>query len=316
VNSQGQNIFLNTEEDYQRLKQSSNETIKIFIVEKEPNSLNIPPHLKQNKVGIDSNDYEVVVESPDGKKEVKIFEDEEEKAFLASPKKEQEALDDVFERLSDDMTKLHVIPRLQEVQSQSLQPEEIKKIVRDVLKEQMPYIVAQVKETLVRENFYAIPNNARTNPYYEPQRVLPVQNSGNPYEQKIYSQSNPIGIQNMQRQQEERPQPQGNSQSEAFNQTQERKPDFFDSMFGMLDNLSKKAVVALNDFSHNIDGDPYILCAEGKYPQSVVNKAYKLQEIFPEESKKNLLDFVQRYPREMTLEQLTEQFIISKQGPI
>jgi hypothetical protein len=314
VNSQGQKVFLNTEEDYQALKKSPTETIKIFIVEKEPKSEYIPPHLRQKKLGIDNNDYEVVLDSPDIKREIEISADEEEKALLVSPKKEQEALDDVFERLSDDMTKIHVIPQLQKVQNEPLQQEEIKKIVRDVLREQMPYIVAQVKETLVRENLSAMPNNVSTNTYYETQRIFPSQNSGSNYEQKIDFQPNPIRTETMPIQQEERPQPQGNSQTGVFNQTQERKPDFFDSMFSMLDSFSKKAVEALNDFSHNLDGDPNILCAEGKYPQSVVHKAYKLQEIFPEESKKNLLDFVQKYPKEMTLDQLTEQFVISKQG--
>lgn len=72
-------------------------------------------------------------------------------------------------------------------------------------------------------------------------------------------------------------------------------------------NVAKAAIDELS--GKNEDKDPIVQIEEGRYPKSVVEKAINLQEFFPEANKKELLDFIIRFPNYATLEQLADAYL-------
>jgi len=107
-------------------------------------------------------------------------------------------------------------------------------------------------------------------------------------------------------------------QSNAVNkpQMQVEKPGIFDHVkkFGAdikkhISELPNVAKAAIDDISGKNDKDPIVQIEEGRYPKSAVEKVASLQDFFPEANKKELLDFTMRFPAYATLEQLADAFI-------
>jgi len=90
-----------------------------------------------------------------------------------------------------------------------------------------------------------------------------------------------------------------------------------------LNEFPEKASKALGDFPekvadfadkavHHISGDPYVDVLEGKYPKSIVERANQLKEFFPDSDKKELLDFVTKFPKEISLDEIAHHYANTK----
>jgi len=225
---------------------------------------------------------------------------------------------------------------------------QIKNLVRETIQEQMSSIVGQVKETLLKEGFIQnrtipnqvpvqnLPQSVPQNPqnlqnYQYPVRYYPVYQQYSlvspsynpyPYQQQTQPQRRPSQVHNSFAQSQE-----GLNNSQIFNNSQDMsirddgripipqtQPDFIDKVMNMIVELPSKAVDFVDNLARKIEGDPVVICAEGRYPKSVVDKGNYLKEIFRDADRKELLDFVERFPKEMSLNQIAEIWIAQRQS--
>jgi len=75
-----------------------------------------------------------------------------------------------------------------------------------------------------------------------------------------------------------------------------------------LGDLPEKVANFADNAAHQISGDPYVEVAEGRYPKSIVEKANQLNDFFPDSDKKALLDFVTKFPKEITLDEIAHHY--------
>jgi len=79
-----------------------------------------------------------------------------------------------------------------------------------------------------------------------------------------------------------------------------------------LNEFPEKAAGFADNIAHQITGDPYVEVPEGRYPKSIVEKASQLKEFFPESERKELLEFVTKFPKEITLDEIAHHYANTK----
>ena len=315
VNSNKENIPLLSSQDYEVLKDiDSQKPLKIVIVEKEaPKEQQNKPIVEESRPKADSSEYEVIQQSSEPEQvqipQVKEEEqpllqdsaqvDEESKLQPQAPEQVKEEYDGIVEKISENFANEHVLPRLGELQSDPSTQENVRKIVRETLKEQIPYIISQVKDSFIREGLISVPHS---NVYYygQNQPMRAPQHNWNRMGYQPYQ-----NLENRQQPQNIRPQ-----QLEQVDlRPQSEENDFIGSMLKTLSAIPNKAIEVVDNLAQKIEGDPYVMLNEGKYTRSTFDKVEKLREIFPEEQRKVLLDFVQDLPRAMPIDQIADLFV-------
>jgi len=287
VNFEGQNILLSSDEDYEVLKGlASAKAVKVLIVAKGEKP-------EENPKAQEESEYEVIAEAnePEQKEDKKVVQEESK---------------DILDKIAQDITKAYVLPDLMQINGEIPHESMIQKTVRDSLYQHLPSIMFHVRDTLTKQGLIKLPN-------IQPVHI-PVQNQrreekgedifgkvwktlgGIPdtavkftdkVATKIFGETVDVGGQN---------------------EGKEDKGEFLGSMTKTLNNLSSQASSMADTLAHKLTGDPYVLTAEGRYPRSAVDKVSQLQLIFPEGDKKEMLDFVQKLPKEISIEQVASLY--------
>jgi len=238
-----------------------------------------------------------------------------------------------LEKIVEQMSESVIVPQVNKqlpyfsiVPSQP-QGENIRQIVKECIKEQIPFIISQVKDAILKElragpqaqpqvkdliikevhvegkkgqhadnAFYK--KNDEPEDFYKPEYIKPVDHDFAEAKHNHHNEEEIIELQ---------------VQEEKGNAFFAKIKDIGQAIKGKVVDLPGKAMNALDDWSHKIEGDPYVVIEEGRYPQSVVDKANGLKEVFIEENLKTLLDFIYRYPRTANLEQLAHAFLFKDQ---
>jgi len=283
INLEGESVPL-TEEAYEVLQaSSSSKPVKIVVVDPQP-----APEVKEEapveeKVA-QPNDYEVLESNqvPENKEDYAIIQSAEVPVEEEAAPEQQDVTEEIIEKLAEDLTRMHVMPKLEGVIADEAY---VKAIVSDTLREMMPLITSHVRDT-----FNFVPQNQASYPVesfnaeaveHQPQKTG-----------KLFNQAN----------------------REKFNQYKEKTKQFLNKTLDKLSELPVKIPAAMDTFGQKLIGDPYVLCGEGRYPRSVVEKSYKLKEVFVEERMKDLLEFVARLPREASVIQLADLYANMKQA--
>lgn len=302
IPGEAENIPLSCQADYEALMaKNPASAVKILVKEKRENLR------EQEKM-----DMNVSSE--------KIQKEEE-------PRKDSN-LESFVEILAEDM----IVPKVQQYPYFShsmVDDDQIRRIVKETLKDQLPNIISQVKEALLKELQASQPVMPVIEKIEMPAELLEVQRP--PVVEKIEVPAELLEVQQppvveeievprevleaMDRIEMREPEnieqlvervPEKRKES---NQFVEKVKNFGKSLKANLFGLPGAAKNAIEDFSQKMEGDPLVQCEEGRYPKSVVDKAAELNEIFPEEQRKNLLDLVYRCPRHATLTQLADYYI-------
>lgn len=285
VNPESETLPLNSKEDYEALQNKAyNKPVKVVITE-------VQEEIDDDQI----SDYEMMGEKPE-----EIIEEKEVK--------------DILEEITDEVTKAHVFPKVQQLEGKIPQEEQVRRIVRETLEEQMPYILARLKENSAapeqKKPLQSFWNQIGLYPYY--QSIL----QSIPDEMKVaHSQA--------QSQEEKNPEmpevPENNEpHQEEVEEKEERKegkpsPKLLTKVKKAFVEFPMKAADFVDNLTHKISGDPYVECAEGKYPKSVVEKVENLKEVFEDADKKEMLDFVSKLPKDIPLFQIGDLFAIHKQ---
>lgn len=234
------------------------------------------------------------------------------------PRKDKN-LESFVEILAEDV----VVPKVQQYPYFShnvTDDEQIRRIVKETLKDQLPYIISQVKDALLKELKPAQPlviERIEERIEQEPVQSPVIEKIEEKVEEKIEENVEEEVPQNVLEE------PEMKEESEEMVQLVEKVPErkqsnsFVDKVrnfFGknlkaQIVELPGKAKDAIDDWSQKIEGDPLVQCEEGRFPKSVVEKATQLHEIFPEEERKSLLELVSRCPRYATLTQLADYYM-------
>jgi len=235
-----------------------------------------------------------------------------------------------LEKIVEQMSESVIVPQVNKMSYfnivPSAQDENVRQVVKDVLKEQMPFIISQVKDAILKE-LRAEQPIIHVAP--QPQVILreePIKVAQ--YEEKKVNEKVQEEPEDFYKPEYIKPVEAGHDEDKGgfnveevhqdeINEIQEEKGNAF---FNKIKNIGRvvaelpgKAKVALEDWSNKIEGDPHVIIEEGRYPQTVVDKATSLREVFVDESLKTLLDFVSRYPRNANLEQLAHAFLFKDQ---
>jgi len=240
-----------------------------------------------------------------------------------------------LERIVEKMSESVIVPQVQKMSYFNINPSaqddnNIRQVVKDVLKEQMPFIISQVKDAILQELraeqpvIQAAPIEKEIRIREEPPKIFEerkVQEKVHVYKPQEEAEDffKPEYIKPVVHEDK----PRYNVEEvhfQPYEEDQEIQEDKGNAFFNKIKNIGKvvaelpgKAKNALEDWGNKIEGDPHVIIEEGRYPRSVVDKATSLREVFLDESLKTLLDFVSRYPRNATLEQLAHAFLFKDQ---
>jgi hypothetical protein len=263
--------------------------------------------LDNNQKGLIS-DYEYIGENKNVKYQGVVEED--------AP-----GLEKIVEQMSESVIVPQVNKQLSYFSIVPSQPKDdnIRQIVKECIKEQIPFIISQVKEAVLTElrvaqvkdlimkeiqveekkvcdnAFYK--KNDEPEDFYKPEYIKAVEHD---FAEVKYNHHNGEEVE-LQVQEEKG--------TNFFNKIK----DIGQAIKGKVVDLPGKAMNALDEWSNKIEGDPYVVIEEGRYPKSVVDKANELKEVFVEEDMKTLLDFISKYPRTANLEQLAHAFLFKDQ---
>jgi len=332
---------LNTEEEYENLRSLQySKPIKVFIIAK-PSELSLaevqPKEQEELQIeeieGSDSHIEAMSLSLEESDKQDRNSENHEMEIRSESSAKEEQqenSIEDLIGKLQRNCeAKLSEVPDLKPDQES-----QIKGLVQATIQEQMNAIVSQVKETLLKEGLiHQQPNNVpyNNNMMRPPQQMMPQPPSQYPGQYyPYYQQPYPQGVQpvyaryppvqpNNQPHVNLGPRPEERRQSFSNPQqipNRENEPDFLDKVMNMIVELPGKAVDFVDNIARKIEGDPLVVCAEGRYSKSVVDKAGFLKEVFSDADKKELLDFVERFPKEIPLNQIADLWMAQKQAQI
>jgi len=289
-----QQVSLTSQESYESLLNTNDsKTVKIFITEAEDR--------------LNSSEYDVI----------------------SAPQKNEDILEEFktgdkqsLEKVVQNVTEAAVNQQVQKLPYFSYMPmqdEHLQKMIRDIVQEQIPAIVSKVKELVLQE----------LRPLVANRQEQVIQQDLPKVGEKIIEQEFVV-------QKEVNPKSifedylQGNFEFSKENQIDadypikiskmEERENIFDKIKKIGASIKEKvaefpenAKNALDDWSHKIEGDPNVQIEEGKYPKSVIEKADSLKEVFIDESRKDLLEFVKKYPRTVNLEQLAHMFMVKDQ---
>lgn len=295
--------LISNQQDYDELlKLDSSKPIKITVHELI--------FLENNEKGLIS-DYEFIGENKNVKPQGVV----EEKA---------PGLENIVEQMSESVIVPQVNKQLSYFNIVPSQPqdENIRQIVKDCIKEQIPFIISQVKDAVLKELHVAQVNaqvkdlmmkevhveekkvcdnafykkNDEPEDFYKPEYLKAVNHDFTEDQRNHHNAEEVVDFQ---------------VQEEKGNNFFNKIKDIGQAIKGKVVDLPGKAMHALDEWSNKIEGDPYVVIEEGRYPQSVVDKANGLKEVFADESLKTLLDFICRYPRTANLEQLAHAFLFN-----
>jgi hypothetical protein len=276
---------------------------------------------KENEVIADS-DYEVIGQAQEVEhKEQKEEEKNQEKSM-------QEESKDILDKIAVELTKAYVMPDLLQIKGDLPHESLIQRTVRDTLNEYMPSILFSVRAKLTKQALIKLPNSAPINNMQEQNQegqasqrnqLSSLEEKGAVIFDKMWKAigelpdaavkitdkvasklANVMDMNAKEGSQEQQPQPAAEVKSED---KEDSKPEFIDSVAKTLLKLPNTATSMADNFIHKLNGDPYILTAEGRYPKSVLEKANQLKTIFPEEDKKEMLEYIQKLPKEIQIEQ-------------
>jgi len=346
----GQIISLNSQEDYEVLKNRNyKKPVKIFIIAEpetstleltqensSPEEVNIEFETSQNQVFSGTLDLEEKIKDLEIQECVSIAQEGIYTSYYKMPEETIDSKEDpshndkinsiLFSKegsLENDRKLANSFyyepPRdleqecLQKTReaNRALNETEIKNIVRETIEQQMPVMYAQFKQALLNEGFIQRPSSYPTGQQQQQQPIYPSYNYSYQPPQYYHQQPQPQYYQArhipQRYYQQHIPHPQ------YYQQKQEQEnPDLFGKVMNVISYLPGKAVNMVDNFAKIIEGDPYIDIPEGKYPRSVVDRVIHLKQLFPEAPKKDLLEFVQRFPKETSLDQLIEYWSCSR----
>jgi len=367
LTNEGQSVALKTEQDYENLKVlAANKAIKVIITaeESEPQVEKIVP--EEKNIRMDSSDYDIIAHPQNEEEPVK-----EEVAPQAEPVEQVEKIErvervepveerkvepvvDVLANVSEELTKAYVLPMLETLGTNLPDTSLINSIVQEKLRAQMPLLLVQVRETVLKHSAPRVHGDVSQKISY-PQLDAPLdenvvyQGQRNEEEKqdfvgKVLDAMNDLSEKALKalgdlpdktrRAFNELP----DKASKAWNEFPEKAQkawndlpenaskawnEFPEKASKALNEFPEKASKALNEFpekaagfadniAHQITGDPYVEVPEGRYPKSIVEKASQLKEFFPESETKELLDFVTKFPKEITLDEIAHHYANTK----
>jgi len=214
--------------------------------------------------------------------------------------------EDIMEKLAEDLTKVNIMPKLE---GMDVDETHVKTVVSETLKDMMPLIISHVKDALHAQNGFKFVPNPRDRNYSVEFASHPVEGQSK-FELQFneFKKQGKIFL--------DKALDKLSTIPEKLSTIPEKLSALPDKMPGVMEKIKEfpgKIPGAIDTLNHQISGDPYVLCAEGRYPKSVVAKGYQLKEIFSEEDTKGLLEFVSHMPGEADLAQLADVFAAYKQ---
>jgi len=320
-NAEGQNIPLKTEEDYETLKGlDSSKAIKVLIVENGQNSNSIQQDKKVEAEG----DYEVIGQANEAEKNQKKEE---------AQKVPQEESTNFLDKITRDITKHYVLPELTRIHGEIPHVSMVEATVKIALCQTLPTVFVNARDNLASQGLIRLTGN-QPMPNQQNQPMPNQQNQQRP-QQSISSKIEEKGVavlgkvwktlgelpdtavkltdkvaNQIYRVVDNKPREENkDSLLEENPERREKKGgDFFNTFTNKLLQLPSSTVSFADNLAQKISGDPYVLVEEGKYPKSVVDKANQLKTIFPDQDNKEMLEYIQRLPKEITVEQVASLY--------
>jgi len=345
LTNEGQSVALKTEQDYEGLKAlAASKAIKVVITEEEGEPQVEQAIHEQKPVQMDASEYEVighpVEEEPIKQEPVEPIKEEpvEEEPIkeVAAPRVEPveerkiEAVD-VLAKVSEELTQAYVLPMLETYGENLPETSLISTIFQEKLRAHMPILLAQVRETVLKQQSSNIQSQKISYPQLDGPNVQGQEQviyQGQASEEKkdligkvlqVINDLPDVALRAL----SDLP----DKASKAFNEFPEKASkalnEFPEKASKALNELPDKASKALGDLpekvanfadnaAHQISGDPYVEVLEGRYPKSIVEKANQLKEFFPDSDKKELLDFVTKFPKEISLDEIAHHYANTK----
>jgi len=321
VNPEGKNIPLNNEQDYETLRNlASLKAIKVLVVPKEhqpkDNSKSLEIH--------DNADYEVIHQDLESEKK----ENEAEKKIENKKLNQEESKGDL-DRIATELTKIYVLPDLMQINGEIPNHSLIQKAVRDSLELHLPSIIFQAKSSLAQQGLIKLPNIISSSVSQQGEPSQKSQFSG--LEEKgteIFNQvikaigefpgaavkitdkvaTKLANVMESKPKEVSQDQPADSINNPSDNAGKDKKEELIDTVTKTILNLPNSATSMADAFVRKLSGDPYILTEEGRYSKSALEKVNQLKVIFPEGEKKEMLEYVQRLPKELSVEQVASLY--------
>jgi hypothetical protein len=316
-----------TEDVYEQLKSlASAKPFKVVIVDENP-APQIDEEVSVIEKPASADDFEVLDNKAEPEKQAEPIveqpvENKVEEAPVLDEKVEKQVEDEIVNRLAEDLTKAS----MEKFEGMAVDEAHVKAVVSETLRDMMPLIIAHVKDTLQNQHGFKFEQNqrqqARPSGYYDVeygQDRVPRTESFIPFvsnEQldnfvekgKEFLNKTYNGLKKVPEHLSKVP--------EHLSKVPEhlsKVPQKLSTVPQHIENGVNKLGGAFDTLSQKMSGDPYVVCAEGRYPKSVVERGYRLKEIFVEEDTKSILEFVSHMPKESSLEQLADVFAAYKQ---
>ncbi len=354
LTNEGQSVTLKTEQDYEGLKAlAASKAIKVVITEEEGEPIVEQVVPEQKPVQMDVSEYEVIghpEEEPIKQEAVEPIKEEaveeepikEVAAPRVKPVEERKIEFDVLSRVSEELTKAYVLPMLETYGENLPETSLISTIFQEKLRAHMPILLAQVRETVLKQQssgeFEKISYPKLDGPAAvqgEEQVIYQGQASEekNDLVGKVLKVINDLpdaalkALNDLPDKANKAFSELPEKASKAFNEFPEKASkafnEFPENASKALNEFPEKASKALGDLpekaanfvdnvAHQISGNPYVEVLEGRYPKNVVERANQLQDFFPDSDKKELLDFVTKFPKEISLDEIAHHYANTK----
>jgi hypothetical protein len=310
IPDQNENFPLNSEEDYENfLKIQSPKPIKVFITEnqavEQKEDVSSPKNVEERKRSdsygfIDQQEAQAPKDSyPE---EVKVNRDEVPVA------QNNLRLENLIENMSESVitSKVQKYPYFARGLEEPNQEEHIRKIVKEAIREELPSIMAQLKEEILKELRPVQPVvQAPVQPYV--QQVRPVEVVSKVEEKKVHVEPEEPHVERPRRIFYQGEHDEENHEVPVLKNETNPLMDQVKKLGNVLRLFPEKAKGFIEDLT--VIGDPYTVTEHGKYQKSVVDKANGMKELFPEEELKMFLDLVNKYSRQVTLEQMINVYL-------
>jgi ElaB/YqjD/DUF883 family membrane-anchored ribosome-binding protein len=343
LTNEGQSIALKTEQDYEGLKAlAASKAVKVVITaeEGEPQIEEAVP--EQKPVQMDVSDYEVIghplEEEPIKQEPVEAIKEEPVEELIkevAAPRVEpveerKIEVVDVLSKVSEELTQAYVLPMLQTYGENLPETSLISTIFQEKLRAHMPILLAQVRETVLKQQSgvesqkISYPKLDGPNVQGEEQVIYQGQagEEKNDLVGKVLKVINDLpdvalrALNDLPDKASKAFNDLPENASKAFNEFPEKASkafnEFPEKASKALNEFPEKAANFVDNVAHQISGNPYVEVLEGRYPKNIVERANQLQEFFPESDKKELLDFVTKFPKEISLDEIAHHYANTK----
>jgi ElaB/YqjD/DUF883 family membrane-anchored ribosome-binding protein len=248
---------------------------------------------------------------------------------------------DVLSKVSEELTQAYVLPMLETYGENLPETSLISTIFQEKLRAHMPILLAQVRATVLKQQAsvgsqkISYPKLDGPNVQGEEQVIYQGQaeEEKNDLVGKVLKVINDLpdaalkALNDLPDKASKAFNDLPENASKAFNEFPEKASkafnEFPEKASKALNEFPEKASKALGDFpekaanfvdnvAHQISGNPYVEVLEGRYPKNVVEKANQLKEFFPESDKKELLEFVTKFPKEISLDEIAHHYANTK----